>query len=51
MMMLVPELEEFATAIQKDHQPAITVTDGRLVLRVLDAVVKSDRTNKPVRIG
>jgi predicted dehydrogenase len=51
MMMLVPELEEFVTAIRKDRQPAITVTDGRLVLRVLDAVVKSGRTNRLVRLG
>jgi predicted dehydrogenase len=51
MMMLVPELAEFAAAIQESRQPAITASDGRLVLRVLDAVVKSGRTGQAARIG
>jgi predicted dehydrogenase len=48
MMMLVPELEEFAVAIQEKRQPSITATDGRQVLKVLDAVMKSGRTGRPV---
>jgi predicted dehydrogenase len=51
MRMLVPELEEFATAIHEKRQPAITATDGRRVLQVLDAVVESGRSGKPVSIG
>jgi len=51
MMMLVPELEEFASAIQENRQPAITATDGKQVLRVLDAVVVSGRTGGPVQVG
>jgi predicted dehydrogenase len=51
MMMLVPELEEFAAAIQEKRQPSITATDGRQVLKVLDAVVESGRRGKAVRIG
>ena len=35
--MLVPELTEFANAIREQREPAITVGDGRRVLRVLDA--------------
>ncbi|MEP7189441.1 MAG: Gfo/Idh/MocA family oxidoreductase [Roseiflexaceae bacterium] len=51
ILMLLPQLEEFAQAIQEHRQPAITVTDGRRVLKVLDAIIKSDRTGEPVRIG
>jgi predicted dehydrogenase len=51
MLMLVPELEEFAAAIREKRQPAITATDGRLVLKVLDAVVESGRTGRPVSVG
>jgi predicted dehydrogenase len=47
-MMLVPELEEFRSAIQERRAPLITIEDGRHVLRVLDAVMKSGRTNQPV---
>jgi predicted dehydrogenase len=47
----VPELEEFAAAIREKRQPAITATDGRRVLRVLDAVFKSGRMGGPVRAG
>ena len=50
-MMLVSELEEFASAIRENRQPAITVADGRQVLRILDAVVESGRTGSPVRLG
>jgi predicted dehydrogenase len=51
MMMLVPEVEEFAAAIQTGRQPAITAAEGRQVLKILDAVVKSGRTRMPVRVG
>jgi predicted dehydrogenase len=51
MMMLVPEVEEFAAAIQENRQPAITAANGRQVLKVLDAVVESGRTGRSVKIG
>jgi predicted dehydrogenase len=51
MMMLVPEVEEFAAAIQEDRPPAITASDGRQVLKVLDAVTESARIRAPVRVG
>lgn len=51
LMMLVPEVEEFAAAIQEDRQPAITATAGRRVLKVLDAVFESGRTGRPVGLS
>ncbi len=51
MMMLVPEVEEFAAAIQENRQPAITAADGRQVLKILDAVVESGRTGRLVSVG
>ena len=50
-MMLVPELEEFAAAINEGRAPSVTAGDGRRVLQVLDAVVASDRSASPVRLG
>ena len=50
-MMLVPELEEFAAAIQEQRTPAITIGDGRRVLRILDAIIQSDRCRQPVSLG
>jgi predicted dehydrogenase len=50
-MMLVPELEEFARAIQEHRSPTITAGDGRRVLQVLDAVMQSGRCNQPVRLS
>ncbi len=50
MMMLVPELEEFAAAIQESRSPAVTASDGRRVLRVLDAVHTSGETGVPVSL-
>jgi predicted dehydrogenase len=47
--MLVPELEEFASAIIEQREPSIGAADGRQVLRVLDAVVAADRSGAPVR--
>jgi len=46
-----PQLAEFAQAIRERRQPACTVTDGRRVLKVLDAFIKSERTGGPVRIS
>ena len=45
------QLAEFVQAIQERRQPSCTVTDGRRVLKVLDAIIKSDRTGAPVRIS
>jgi hypothetical protein len=36
---------------QERRNDAVTVTDGRRVLKVLDAIIKSDHTGEPVRIG
>jgi predicted dehydrogenase len=49
-MMLVPELEAFAAAVYEQGQPAITVADGRQVLRILDAVTESGRVGKPITL-
>ena len=49
--MLVPELEEFASAISDRREPSVGATDARRVLRVLDAVVAADRSGASVRIG
>jgi len=51
LLMHGPQLAEFAQAIQERRQPSCTVTDGRRVLKVLDACLKSDRTGQPVRVG
>jgi predicted dehydrogenase len=51
ILMHLPQLAEFAQAIQERRQPSCTVTDGRRVLKVLDAFVRSDRTGQPVRIS
>jgi len=47
-MMLVPELESFALSIAENRPPAITTTDGRRVLQILDAVVESGQSSRPV---
>ena len=44
ILMHQPQLAEFAQAIRERRQPAITVSDGRRVLKVLDAFIKSERT-------
>jgi predicted dehydrogenase len=51
ILMLQPQLAEFAQAIQERRQPSCAVTDGRRVLKVLDAFVRSDRMGQPVRIS
>ena len=50
-MMLVPELQEFAASIMEKRSPSVTVADGRRVLRVLDAVIKSGRSLQPVALS
>jgi predicted dehydrogenase len=49
-MMLVPEFEEFARAINGDRAPSITPSDGRRVLRILDAVAESARTGQRIQL-
>ncbi|MGA3219642.1 MAG: hypothetical protein ABSE77_11320 [Acidimicrobiales bacterium] len=49
--MLVPDLEELASAISEQRQPSVGATDARRVLRVLDAVAAADRSGASVRIG
>lgn len=51
ILMHLPQLAEFAQAIREHRQPSCTVTDGRRVLKILDAIVKSDRACQPVRIS
>ena len=51
ILMHQPQLAEFAQAIHERRQPSCTVTDGRRVLKVLDAITRSDRTGAPVRIS
>ncbi|MER7247589.1 Gfo/Idh/MocA family oxidoreductase [Kribbella sp. NPDC000426] len=46
--MLMPELAEFAAAVAEERPAAVTATDGRRVLRVIDAVALSARTRQPV---
>ena len=43
ILMHQPQLAEFAQAIRERRQPAITVSDGRRVLKVLDAFIRSER--------
>jgi hypothetical protein len=45
-----PQLAEFAQAIRERRQPSCTVSDGRRVLKVLDAFIKSERTGGLVRL-
>jgi phthalate 4,5-cis-dihydrodiol dehydrogenase len=47
-MMLVPELQEFASSIRDQRPPAITAADGRRVLRILDAVLESERSGRAI---
>jgi len=51
--MVVPEMDEFALAVGEGEglPPAITVTDARRVLQVLDPVVAADRGWSSVTIG
>jgi predicted dehydrogenase len=49
--MHVPQLEEFAAAIRERRSPSVCIADGRSVLRVTDAVVRSDQTGSPVLLA
>ena len=51
ILMHLPQLAEFAQAIHEHRQPSCTATDGRRVLKVLDAIIQSDRAGEPVRIS
>jgi predicted dehydrogenase len=51
ILMHQPQLAEFAQAIRERRQPSITVSDGRRVLKVLDAFTRSARSGQPVRIA
>ena len=51
IVMHRPQLVEFAAAIRERRQPSVTVSDGRRVLRVLDAIARSSRTGETVRIA
>jgi predicted dehydrogenase len=51
MMMLLPEVEEFAAAIHEDRPLLVTASDGRRVLKVLDAVTASARIGGPVAVA
>ncbi|NUR99711.1 MAG: Gfo/Idh/MocA family oxidoreductase [Kribbellaceae bacterium] len=48
--MLLPELTEFATAVAEQRPAAVTATDGRRVLRVMDAIGQSSQTQQPVTL-
>ena len=50
ILMHLPQLAEFAQAIRAHRQASCTINDGRRVLKVLDAIVKSDRARKSERI-
>ena len=50
MMMLVPEVEEFGRAILEDRQPMVTIADGRRVLKILDAALKSAQAHTAVQL-
>jgi len=49
--MHVPQLEEFAAAIRDRRSPSVCVADGRRALRVIDAVVRSDRSGSTVSLA
>jgi predicted dehydrogenase len=49
-MMLMPELAEFADAIERRRPPGVTASDGRRVLRILDAARESGRTHQAVAL-
>ena len=45
------QLAEFVQAVNERRQPSVTVHDGRVVLRVLDAIARSGRTGAAVRLA
>jgi predicted dehydrogenase len=50
-MMLMPELAEFADAVGQNRPPGITASDGRRVLRVIDAALESGRTGQAMNLA
>ena len=50
ILMHLPQLSEFATAIREHRQPSCTVSQGRRVLSMIDAIIKSDRAGQPIRL-
>lgn len=50
LQKLTAELIDFSEAISEHRQPPITVSDGRKVLQVLDAVTLSAQTGTPVSL-
>lgn len=44
------QLREFAVAIHQHRDPTVTVSDGRRVLAILDAVIASGRSGRPVAL-
>ena len=48
---MVAELNDFARTIRRGCHSPITVEDGRKVLEILDAVIRSGKTGRPVAIG
>lgn len=51
LVMHVPQLKSFATAIREHREPAVSVAAGRRVLRVIDAVFTSDKAGRPVSVS
>jgi predicted dehydrogenase len=49
--MLMPELAEFANAVDQGRPPGVTASDGRKVLRVLDAARESGPTRTATALG
>lgn len=50
-MMFVPELAEFADAVEQGRPPGVTASDGRRVLRVVDAVSMCGRTGQTAELS
>jgi predicted dehydrogenase len=51
MVMHVPQVEAFASAIRAGTPPAITLDEARTTLSVIDAVFKSAKAGAPVRLS
>ena len=49
--MLMPELAEFAQAVAQGRPPGVTASDGRRVLRVLDAARESGHTRQATTLA
>lgn len=49
--MHLHQLNDFVEAIRTGRQPPTNVSDGRRVLKIIDAVLESNRIGKPVNIA